>query len=279
MATRYSPTIRRRRLSAELKRIRLAAHMTSEEVATAAELSRSTYSNIENGSKQRPRLIEVRAILSACGIKPGREHQEILNLCRQSLERGWWSRYKDVLATRYVGFETEATSIHTWEPIMIPGLLQTPAYAELMAQSALGSSDEIQRVVDARVARQRILEEDPPELWAIFDETALARLEHYPKVRQAQIEHLLRMADRPTITIQMTRSDRPNMGSGGPFVILEFPEPVDPTVVYLETDTDGLYLEEPGEIARYRTLMNHLRLAALRPDETINHLQQQIEKM
>lgn len=278
MATRYSPTIRRRRLSAELKRIRLAAKLTSEEVAAAAELSRSTYSNIESGSKQRPRLIEIRAILAACGVGPGKEYEEILDLCRQSLERGWWSRYKDVLATRYVGFETEATSISTWEPIMIPGLLQTSAYAELLAQSALTGPDEIKRVVDARVARQRILEEDPPELWAIFDQTALDRLEHYPKVRHAQVEHLLVMAEQPAITIQMTRSDRPNMGSGGPFVLLEFPEPVDPTVVYLETDTDGLYLEDPGEVARYRTLMNHLRLVALRPDETMSYLQQHTEK-
>lgn len=278
MATRYSPTIRRRRLSAELKRIRLSARMTSEEVATAAELSRSTYSNIENGAKQRPKLIEVRAILAACGIKPGKEYEEILDLCRQALDRGWWSRYKDVLATRYVGFETEATSIHTWEPIMIPGLLQTPTYAELMAQSVLTRPEEIQRVVDARVARQQILADEPPELWAIFDETALDRLEHYPQVRRAQVTHLLEMAQQPTITLQMTRSDRPNMGSGGPFVILDFPVPVDPTVVYLETDTDGLYLEEPDEVTRYRSVMNHLRLAALRPDETMSYLQQQTEK-
>lgn len=278
MATRYSPTIRRRRLSAELRRVRQAARMTSEEVAKVAELSRSTYSNIENGSKQRPKLPEVRAILNACGVQPGQEYEEILNLCRQSLERGWWNRYRDVLAARYVGFETEANAISTWEPVVLPGLLQVPAYVEVTAQAALAQPEDIRRVVDARMTRQRILEdEDPPELWAIFDETALLRLEQHPRVRQEQIRHLLEMADRPNITIQMTRATQLNAGSGGPFVLLEFPEPVDPTVVYLETDTDGIYLEEPDEIARYRNLMNHLRLAALRPGETSEHLRQMIE--
>jgi transcriptional regulator with XRE-family HTH domain len=252
--------------------------MTSEEVAKAAELSRSTYSNIENGSKQRPKLPEIRAILSACGVEPGREYEEILDLCRQSLERGWWTRYRDVLAARYVGFETEAHEISTWEPVVLPGLLQVPAYIEVTAQAALAQPEDIRRVVDARMTRQRILDdEDPPELWAIFDEGALLRLEQHPRVRQEQIQRLLELADRPNITLQMTRAAQLNAGSGGPFVILEFPEPVDPTVVYLETDTDGIYLEEPDEIARYRNLMNHLRLAALRPGETTAQLRQMIE--
>ncbi|WP_116243788.1 helix-turn-helix transcriptional regulator [Nocardiopsis sp. FIRDI 009] len=278
MATRYSPTIRRRRLSAELRRVRQAARMTSEEVAKAAELSKSTYSNIESGAKQRPKLPEIRAILDACKVPYGQEYEEILDLCRQALERGWWNRYRDVLAARYVGFETEANSLSTWEPVVLPGLLQVPSYMEVTAQASLAQPEDVRRVVDARMTRQRILEdEDPPELWAIFDETALLRLEQHPRVRQEQIAHLLAMAERPNITLQMTRANQLNAGSGGPFVILEFPEPVDPTIVYLETDTDGIYLEEPDEIARYRNLMNHLRLAALRPGETADHLRQMIE--
>ena len=233
MATRYSPTIRRRRLSAELRRVRQAARMTSEEVAAAAELTRSTYSNIESGIKQRPKLPEIRAILDACGLPHGQEYDEILDLCRQSLERGWWNRYRDVLAARYVGFETEANAINTWEPIVVPGLLQVPSYMEVTAQAALMQPEDIRRVVDARMTRQRILDEDdPPELWAIFDETALLRLECHPRVRQEQIAHLLKMAERPHVTLQMTRANQINAGSGGPFVLLEFPEPVDPTVVY-----------------------------------------------
>jgi transcriptional regulator with XRE-family HTH domain len=277
MATRrYSPTIRRRRLSAELRRIRQAARLTGDEVAAAAELSRSTYFNIESGVKQRPQVAEIRAILDACGLTEGREREEILDLCRQSRERGWWSRYRDVLSTRYVGFETEASSISTWEPLVIPGLLQTPSYMETTARSALAKPEDVRRIVDARMTRQRILDDEPPELWAVFDEGALLRLGDYPEVRREQIRHLLEMAERPTITLQMTRADQLNPGSGGPFVILDFPEAVDPTVVYLETATDGLYLEDGAEIARYRNLFSHLCLTALRPGETIARLREMI---
>ena len=277
MATRYSPTIRRRRLSAELKRRRQAAGMTSEEAARAAELSKTAYSNIENGFRQRPKLPEVRAILNAFEIPPGREYEEILDLCRQSLERGWWSRYRDVLAARYVGFEQEAATISTWEPVVVPGLLQVPRYMELLGEAALLRPDEARRSVDARMTRQQILEHDPPDLWAIFDETALLRLEGHPDVFREQVEHLLELAGRPTITIQMTRANQINSGSGGPFVVLEFPNSVDPAIVYLETDTDGLYLEETDEVTRYRTLMKHLVMSALRPSETTDRLRQMIE--
>lgn len=274
MATRYSPTIRRRRLSAELRRIRYAAGLTSEGLAARIGISKSSYSNIESGEKKKPTLAEVRSILDACEVQDQRERDEILDLCRQSWERGWWSRYGDVLSAKYVGFEVEASALSTWEPLVIPGLLQVPEYMDVIAQAALADPDDARRAVNARLKRQEILTEDPPELWTIFDEHALARLDDYPDVRQAQVNHLLTMAQRPDVTIQMTESRRLNPGSGGPFVILEFPTQVDPTLVYLETDTDGLYLEKPDEVARYRRLFNHLRLSALRPTETIQRLQE-----
>ncbi|MEU3017872.1 helix-turn-helix transcriptional regulator [Nocardiopsis sp. NPDC007018] len=275
MATRYSPTIRRRRLSAELRRVRLAARKTSEEAAAAAGLSRSTYSNIESGVKKRPSVQEIRAVLEACEVSRGREFDEIIDLCRQSLERGWWSRYRDVLAARFVGFETEARRITSWQPVVIPGLLQVPEYMRVAAQACLANPQEIRRDIDARMTRQRILEDqDPPELWAIFDEGALLRLRDHPEVRRSQVRHLLEMAQRPNVTVQLTRAAKLNPGAGGSCVILEFPHVIDPTVVYLETATDGIYLEEPDEVARYQQLVNHLRLVALRPGETIDYLEE-----
>ncbi|MFW5420384.1 helix-turn-helix domain-containing protein [Nocardiopsis sp. CNT-189] len=274
-AHRYSPTVRRRRLSAELRRIRSAARITLEEAAKRAEIPKSTLGNIESGAKQRPQLAEVRAILDACKVTDEREREEILELCRQSRERGWWARYRDVLPGRYVGFEMEASVISTWEPLMVPGLLQIPEYIEVTARAALAQPHDVQRVIDSRIERQRILTDDPPELWAIFDEGVLLRLRQYPEVMTAQIAHILELAeDDNTVTIQMTRADQLNAGSAGPFVITEFPNRVDPTVVHLETDTDGLYLEEAEEVARYRRLFNHLRLGALRPGETIARLRE-----
>ncbi|CAL9548386.1 hypothetical protein SUDANB121_04403 [Nocardiopsis dassonvillei] len=275
MATRYSPTIRRRRLSSEIRRIRLASGKTGEEVALAAGLSKSTYSNIESGVKKRPRLREVRAILDACGMDHGEEYDEILLLCRQALDRGWWTRYRDVVAAPYVGYETEARDICTWQPLVLPGLLQTPEYMRVTAQACLTVPQDIRRFTDARLIRQRILDdEDPPLLRAIFDEGALLRLRAHPEVLARQVRHLLKMSERPNITVQMTLADRLNPGSGGPFVIMDFLHPGDPTVVYLETTSDGIYLEGADEVARYRTLAEHLRLVALRPNETLDHLRE-----
>ncbi len=275
MATRYSPTIRRRRLSSELRRVRLASGKTGEEVARTAGLSKSTFSNIESGVKKRPRIREVRAILEACGMEPGPEFDEVLLLCRQALDRGWWSRYRDVVASPYVGFETEADDICTWQPLVLPGLLQTPEYMRVTAQACLSVPHDIRRFTDARLIRQRILDdEDPPLLRAIFDEGALLRLRTQPDILVRQVRHLLEMSERPNITVQMTLADRLNPGSGGPFVIMDFPHPVDPTVVYLETTADGIYLEDSDEVARYRTLAEHLRLVALRPGETLDHLRE-----
>jgi hypothetical protein len=131
----------------------------------------------------------------------------------------------------------------------------------------------VQRAVDARIERQRILSSDPPELWAVFSEGALLALaDEYPDTLKRQVGYLLEVAAETTNTIQMTPAYRLTPGLGGPFVIMDFPEAVDPSVVYLETDTDGLYLEEPDEVARYRHVFGHLRIAALTPDETVERL-------
>lgn len=277
MSTRYSPTVRRRRLSAELRQLRHGRHMTLDDAAAATELARSTIGNIESGEKKRPKIVEVRALLDAYKVEDPRRYEQILTLCRQSREKGWWARYKDVLTGDFIGFEAEAAVICNWEPLVVPGLLQTPEYVEFLVRSAVLYPSDVSRAIDARLTRQKILDSDPPELWAVFDETALTRLAGgHPELLRRQVEHLLAMAQEPATTIQMTPGDRPHPGTGGPFVIMDFPEVIDPSVVYLETDTDGLYLEEPEELARYRHLFGHIRIAALTPEETVARLQAMI---
>lgn len=274
---RYSPTVRRRRLSEELRRRRENARMTLDEAARVTEISRSTVSNIESGVKKRPTIIEVRGLLDAYGVTCEREREAILNLARQSRERGWWSRYRDVLSGKFIGFEAEASVISTWEPLLVPGLLQVPGYVRLLSKKLFAANeDSIKRAIDARIERQRILTEEPPELWAIFGEGALLALQDYPDVLREQASYLLEAADRNEVTLQMTPANTLTPGLGGPFVVMDFPDSVDPSVVFLETDTDGLYLEDPEEVARYRHVFGHLRIAALTPDETVERLTQLI---
>lgn len=210
-----------------------------------------------------------------CEVTDTATREAVLNLCRQSRERGWWVRYRDVLSPKFVGFEAEASTIYNWELAVIPGLLQVPAYTELISQTALvRDPKDVQRVVDARIERQRVMFDDPPDLWFVFDETALVRLRHHPEVLHAQVAQLIEASEHPSVTIQIVSHDRLHPGTGGPFVIMDFPSTVDPSIVYLETDTDGLYLEEPDEITRYRKLFDHLRLAALLPEDSVVRLRE-----
>lgn len=266
MTNRYSPTVRRRRLSDEIRRRRLQARMTLDDAATETEISRTTISNIESGEKKRPQVNEIKAMLDAYSVTETQEREAILTLCRQSRERGWWTRYRDVLHGRFIGFETEASVISNWEPLVIPGLLQVPEYTEIIAKASLvRDPEDIQRTVDARIERQRvILGQDPPELWAVFGEGALLALSEYPDVQRRQVEHLIETAERPDhTTIQMVPHTTLNPGMAGSFVIMNFPNTIDPSVVYLETDTSGLYLEEYAEVARYRHIFGHVRISAL----------------
>ncbi|WP_342777609.1 helix-turn-helix domain-containing protein [Haloactinospora alba] len=270
--------MRRRRLSAELARVRKQADLKYEEIARRTKIPRSTINNIEIGKKKKPTLAEVTAILDACGVEDARERDAIFDLCRQSHMRGWWTRYSDVLPGQYVGFELEAARLTTWEPLIVPGLLQTPEYVEVLCRAVLTKPTDIQRNIQARTERQQLLDDpNPLELWAVFDEGALHRLRRRPDVLRSQLEHLIRRAEEPHITIQMTQADDLNPGLSGSFVIMDFAAPIDPPIVYLETDTDGIYLEEYEEIARYRQLSDHLRLAALRPDETLHRLREMTE--
>ncbi|MFI6576857.1 helix-turn-helix domain-containing protein [Nocardiopsis sp. NPDC050513] len=280
MSKRYSPTVRRRRLSEELRRLRHAARKTLDDVVEATEWSRGKIGNIESGERQRPQVSEIRTLLDVYKVTDEETREAVLNLCRQSRDRGWWVRYRDVLSPKFVGFEAEASMVCNWELAVVPGLLQVPEYTELITRTALvRDPKDVQRVVDARIERQRVLFDDPdspPDCWFVFDETALLRLREQPEILSSQVAHLIQTAEASPTTIQLVPHDRLHPGTGGPFVIMDFPDVADPSIVYLETDTDGLYLEEGPEVARYRRLFDHLRLAALLPEETLARLREMI---
>lgn len=268
-----SPTIRRRQLSGTLRRLRHEREMTLDQVAEGLEWSTAKVSNIETGRTARPSVTDVGAILRAYGIsETSREFAEIVDLARQSRERGWWTRYDDVLTGAYVGFEAEASRISSYEPLVIPGLLQTREYAEVHTRAAAlpGQQQDIERAVSARMERQEILDrEQPPELWMIIDEAALRRLEATPEVMRGQIRKLLEAAERDALTIQVLPLGKSLLtGLVSPFVILDYQErDVDP-IVFLETNTDGLYLDRSDEVYRYRRLFEQAQSIASGPQES-----------
>jgi transcriptional regulator with XRE-family HTH domain len=268
MAAEHSPTVRRRRLALELRRLREAARLTCEEVAEHLECSTSKVSRIETGRVSvSPR--DVRDMLDLYGVS-AQQGASLVQLARDSRQKGWWHAYSDTiqpLFATYIGLESAASEIRIYEVTLIPGLLQTEEYARtvIAAGTVGGDHDGTERNVALLMARQPLLSgDDPPRLWAVLDEAALRRTVGGAGLMRLQLDHLLDLARLPNVAIQVIpfgAGAHPAMGR--PFVILAFPERADPDVVYLEDLTSALYVEDVDEVDRYNMFFNHLRATAL----------------
>ena len=283
MSRTPSPTVRGRRLRYELRRLREQAGLTRDETARRLDWSGSKISRIETG-QSRAQTGDVRDLLDVYGVTS--DHAEALvQLAREARKRGWWTAYNDVFTGTYVGLEAEASAMRTYEPQIIPGLLETEDYTRALIRAALvrADPDEIERRVQARMARQETLARpDAPEIWAVLDEPAILRPVGGQAVMKAQLRHLIDVTAAPnsTITLQiLPLAIGSHPGLSGPFVILDFPTSEDPPVVYLETATDGLYLEETAETERYNLMFDHLRASALSARESASLIARLAEEM
>ncbi len=249
--------------------------MTHAEVASRLEWSASKVSRIETG-QSRAQTGDVADLLELYGVTDDSVRKAYVQLAREARRRGWWTRYSDVLGsgTTYIGLESEAAAIQTFEPQNVPGLLQNEGYARASIQGGLvrPDPDEVERRVRARMERQELLERaNPPQIWAVLDEAVIRRPVGGAAVMRDQLQHLVDITTRPNanVTVQvlpMALGSHPGMN--GAFVLLGFPDPQDRPVVYLETATDGLYLEETPDIERYTLMFKHLVARALGPDES-----------
>ncbi|HTP17254.1 MAG TPA: helix-turn-helix transcriptional regulator [Streptosporangiaceae bacterium] len=268
-----SPTVRRRRLALELRRLREAARLTCEEVAEHLECSASKISRVETGRVSvSPR--DVRDMLALYGV-PEAQREDLVQLARDSRQKGWWHAYSDTIQPQfavYIGLESAASEIRIYEVSLIPALLQTEDYARTVISAGMvsGRHEDISRNVELRMARQPALtRDDPPKLWAVLDEAALRRRVGGAALMRLQLEHLLNMAALPNVAVQVIPfggGAHPAMGR--PFVVLVFPELIDPDVVYLEDLTRAMYLEDVDEVDRYNMFFNHLRATALSFEES-----------
>ncbi len=273
MASEQSPTVRRRRLALELRRLREAARLTCEEVADHLECSASKISRVETGRVSvSPR--DVRDMLELYGVPP-QQRESLVQLARDSRQKGWWHAYSDTMQPQfvtYVGLESAASEIRIYEVSLIPELLQTEDYARAVIRSGMMNSpaEDVERRVALRMARQpAITRDDPPKVWAVLDEAALRRRVGGAGLMRLQLEHLLAQATLPNVAVQVIPfggGAHPAMGR--PFIILVFPERVDTDVVYLEDLTSALYLEDVAEVDRYNVFFNHLRASALSFDDS-----------
>ncbi|MBW1597726.1 helix-turn-helix transcriptional regulator [Streptomyces sp. JJ38] len=272
MASNVNPTVRRRRLGQELRRLREEKGMTAEEVADRLLVSQSKISRLENGR----RSISQRDVRDLCGVyavEDRRIVESLMQMAKESRQQGWWHAFGDIPYSVYIGLETEAASLRIYEPQIVPGLLQTQTYAEAVIAGALpeASTAEVEKRVQVRMRRQQRVSapNEPLRLWAVLDESALRRRVGGRQTMIEQLEHLCELSRLPHVTVQvMPFSMGAHPGVNGQYAILEFPDTADSTVVYLEGVTSDLYLEKAQDVQSYSVMYEHLRAQALNADDS-----------
>ncbi len=264
--------VRRRRLAAELRRLREAAHLTCDEVAERLDCSASKISRIETGRVSvSPR--DVRDLLQIYGV-PDDQHDRLIQLARESRQKGWWQAYGDSvephLAT-YLEMENAASEIRLYRGTRLPGLLQTEDYARIVAaansQGFPRPDDE--RSIAYRLERQQQAKIRRPRMRVVLDEAALRRQVGGLEVMRAQLEHLIRLSAEPEMFVQIIPfAAGVQVLVDLPFAILTFPDAADPDVVCIRYPTGTVWIEDTTEVRTYNTLFGHLQVAALSQEDS-----------
>lgn len=261
--TEANPTVRRRQLGVELRKLREGVGLTCEDVGERMEWSRAKVSRLENG-KAVIRTPDLELMCRIYGAE-GDTVQALIALSKEAKTPGWWHDYDDAIPSwfsAYVGLEAAAATIRYFENEVIPGLFQTPDYIRAIhrAASVREDPDEIDRMIAFRLARQQILgRPDAPLIWAVIGEGALRRVVGGPEQMRAQLDRLVDLAEGPQVRIQVLPFKAGAHASmNGPFTLLGFAEHGNPDVVYIENQVGALYVEKPAGIERYTTMFEHL---------------------
>jgi transcriptional regulator with XRE-family HTH domain len=270
--TRGGPTVRRRRLAVELRRLRDRAELTLEEAAGQLGWSITKLSRIET-SRVGVQPDDLKRMLDLYEID-GERRSGLITLGRAARTKGWWDAYADSLPAdyaNYISLEADASALRCYDVQTVHGLLQTEDYARAIVASglmALSPPAEVERRVEVRQTRQRLLtrESGPLRFSTVVDEAALRRMVGSAEIMRAQCARLLKLAQLPNVTIQVLPYDAGvHPGLAGTFAIMEFPERHDPAVVYIETMTSNLYVENDAAVYRHTLAFDQLRALALGP--------------
>ncbi|NGO69370.1 helix-turn-helix domain-containing protein [Streptomyces boncukensis] len=271
------PTALRIVLGAKLRRLRQEREITREDAGRAIRGSHAKITRLERGqvgSKQR----DLADLLTLYGVLDAEERAGYFSLAEQANSPGWWHQYSDVLEDWFelhLGLEDAASMIRSYEVQFLPGLLQTEAYAYAISRLGYpGSSPRrLGRLVRLRMDRQQLLTRpDAPMLWAVVDEAAVRRPFGGSEVLRGQVEHLLRVARQPNVTLQVAPFSVTAAAAGSSVTILRFADPDLPDKVYLEHLTSAVYLDKRTDVDQYTLIMDRLCAEAYQPEETLDFL-------
>jgi transcriptional regulator with XRE-family HTH domain len=269
-----SPTVRRRRLAAELRGLRVRTGKTAEDVGKTLGWSKakiSRYELAQGGLKPA----EVAKLLDYYRVQ-GSHREQLLALANDAADKGWWESYSDDLTEghlEFIGLEAEATSILEWQINVVPGLLQTEQYARAVLSGynevATISPKAIERRLVTRLTRQQLLIRDEPlEYVALLDESVLYRQRGDPSVMHTQLQRLADVFELRNVTIQILPLERNHGLAVDSFSILKFSKAHETTlhdVVSLEHLNNEFYVEGDTDTHKFMLAFNHLTKESLSP--------------
>ncbi|WP_049887668.1 helix-turn-helix domain-containing protein [Saccharopolyspora spinosa] len=276
-----SPTVGRRWLAQEVRRLREAAGLKQSEVAKRLRCNPSKIGHMES-MRNTISGPDLEVMLSFLGVPPERIDW-YLHLADVAMEKGWWDGNRAIpdWFSLYIGLEWGASEIHEWDLGYVPGLLQTRSYAAAVIRDGLTATERhFEEQTELRLHRQTALDraEYPLKLHAIVDEAALRRRVGSTQVMREQLEFLVTVSRHRQVTLQVIPFEAgPHRGQLGSFQWLGFPRPDDPGVVYVENQKGGLYLEESHEVTGFHQEFAQLEQRALSPAESTKFLTKLVE--
>lgn len=270
---RHTPTVRLRRLAAELRRLRAGSGLSRETVSERTGVNVVTLYRIET-ARTKPQLRTLNTLVNTYGVAADLRDY-LTSLCRDAGQQGWLRPYHTDLPeeyTAYISFEDEAAGVSNYESLFIPGLLQTEDYARAVIRGVLTTATptQVEDRVRARIERQQVLTKDAPlKFWAVIDEACLHRLVGGVAVMHCQLQALEAATTTPNITLQVIPfSAGAHPGMPGSFVLMTFADPMDMDLIYIDSMAGDLFLESDADISRYTTMFDTLRAVALGPDDS-----------
>jgi transcriptional regulator with XRE-family HTH domain len=273
--TAAGPVMRRRRLGADLRQLRVANALRLEEVADHLGVAPSTLSRIETG-KAPTRTSYLTFMLDLYGVDDPAQRRMFMDMAREGQRKGWWMAYDDVLPAgggSYLGLEAEASALMVFQTLAVPGLVQTVEYAEalIVARRPWLAAEDVDRLVTLQMRRQDILRGDQPiRFRLILDEAVLLRAIGSPAVMRGQLARLTDAGSEPTVTIQVLRlAGPPNRILAPSFGILSFAEPADTDVAFAEGMRGQVQFDQrTADVRAMRETFEALSESALRPAES-----------
>ncbi|TQN32840.1 helix-turn-helix protein [Haloactinospora alba] len=271
-----SQTVRHRRVSGELKRLREEQGLGTVEVSQRMNWDRTKLNRIERGDWKRLKEQDVRGLAQLYGVTEEAKQDALVAMAKQAKQKGWWARYSDLLgAGTYISLEAEASKLRFYGGMMVPGLLQTSGYARaLIRGSGVDDEAEVKRRLEARLTRQKLLDsEGSPEIRAIVDEAALRKHIGGKLTMREQLLHLMLLNDQGAAHIHvLPDSAGAHQSLTGQFALLDFPSKEQDPVVFIDISRDGLFMEDPDDIRTYTVIYDSLCQAAFSPEASNEHM-------